>query len=455
MADKYIKYEKENKEVIAEKIFVNKKPRSRVMLSTVKEIKNELQNYSYENEDIIDFKSVERIDREYYLISDGDKYYPSLIEKLEGNNIDIKTIAKWALKIFEIWSNIEGKNEFPSEVKLNYFRVDEDNNLKLVNPFINKKIEQYKYKDLNKEYNEIYRPPEVINGSEWEQSARIYNFGVILYYLIVGKFPFQGKDKTEMYDKKMTGSIIAPRFLNPDISKNFSELVDKMLTNDKNKRLSSFDEIINQLKNLINNNNIEADSQERKQNLDKSGSQFKKKRLKDGFIFFFRHHWGKVLIVLAAGFMLVGVGMLGGNPPVVTEQTTPEEVVKYFYDSIDKKDPVVIDQTTTVDLDRLSTMVSEGHVMESMRTAYQSLPQEEKEQENNKVFGIKNLTINTSKRDQSYVFETSYIFYYPRDEKMREKEMKDTLIVEQVENKWQITKINGDVVDLIEGKFED
>jgi len=455
MADKYIKYEKENKEVVAEKIFVNKKPRSRVMLSTVKEIKDELQNYSYENEDIIDYKSVERIDREYYLISDEAKYYPSLIEKLQDNDIDIKTTAKWALKIFEIWNNIEEKKEFPFEVKLNYFRIDEENNLKLVNPFINKKIEQYKYKDLKQEYDEIYRPPEVINGSNWKPSARIYNFGVILYYLMVGKFPFQGKDKTEMYDKKMTGSIIAPRFLNPDISKKFSELVEKMLKNDKNKRLSSSDQIISQLKKLINNNKIKADSQERQQNLDKSGSQFKKKRLKDGFIFFFRHHWGKVLIALTAVFMLLGVGMLGGNPPVVTEQTSPEEVVKYFYDSIDKKDPVVIDQTTTVDLDRLSTMVSEGHVMESMRTAYQSLPQEEKEQEYNKIFGIKNLTINSSQRDQHYIFKASYIFYYPREEEMREKEMQDTLVVKQVEKKWQITEFNGDIVDLIEGKFED
>ncbi len=454
MTAKYIKYEKEGKEVIAEKIFVSKKPRSRVMLSTVKETKQVLQDYSYESKNIIDFNSVERIDSEYYLISEESKYYPSLIEKLEDNNIDLKTTAQWALKIFEIWNNINKNKEFPSEVKLNYFRVDQENNLKVVNPFINKKIEQYKYRDLKKEYDEIYRSPEIINGSNWDQSARIYNFGVILYYLIVGKFPFQGEDKTEMYDKKMTGSLIAPRFLNPNISGKFSELVEKMLTGDKKKRLSSFEEVISQLKNLIKNNEIKAEPEERQQNLDKSGSQFKKKRLKEGIVFFFRHHWGKVLIAVALVGILFGVGMLGDRAPVVTEQTTPEEVVNYFYDSIDKKDPVVIDQTTTVDLKGLNKMISEGHVIESMRTAYQSIPEEGKDAEYNKVFGIKDLTINSFQKNQGYVFEVSYIFYYPREEAMREKEMEDTLIVEQIEDKWQITEINGDVVELIEGQFE-
>lgn len=454
MADKYIKYEKEDKEVIAEKIFVSKKPRSRVMLSTVKETKSELEKYSYKNENIIDFNSVERIDSEYYLISDETKYYPSLIKKLEGNDIDIKTSAQWALKIFEIWNGIKEVKEFPSEVKLNYFRVDKENNLKLVNPFANKKIEQYKYKNLKKEYDEIYRPPEVINGGNWKQSARIYNFGVILYYLAVGEFPFQGKDKTEMYDKKMTGSLIAPRFINPDISVKFSELIEEMLSNDKNKRLNSFEKVISQLKVLINNNNIEAAPKEKQKNLNKSGTQFKKNRLKERFVFYFRHHWGKTLIALGLVGILIGVGLLGGRPPVVTGQTSPEEVVNYFYDSIDKKDPVVIDQTTTVNLERLNKMVSEGHVMESMRTAYQSLPQEEKQKEHNKIFGIKNLTINSSQRNGYYVFEVNYIFYYPREEEMREKEMKDTLIVESVENKWQITEFKGDIVGLIEGKFE-
>jgi len=37
---------------------------------------------------------------------------------------------------------------------------------------------------------------------------------------------------------------------------------------------------------------------------------------------------------------------------------------------------------------------------------------------------------------------------------MREKEMQDTLTVKKVENKWQITEIEGSIIPLIEGKFE-
>ncbi|HKL13250.1 MAG TPA: protein kinase [Halanaerobiales bacterium] len=453
MDKEYIKYEKENKEYVAESIFVSKKPRSRVMLSTVKELKPEINKHSFDNENIIDYKAVEKIDGKYYLISKEDQYYPPLIERVKKADISLKEGVRWSKQIIEIWNSNENANEFTAEIKANYFRLDENKNIKLINPFINKKIEQYRYQDLDNEFDEIYRPPEIINRENWDEKARIYNFGVILYHLSTGQFPFQGEDKKEMYDKKMTGSVIAPRFINPDISASLSDLILDMLAQNKDRRPESLEKVIDNLEKLSQNNTYQASKEERETNLNKSGSQFTKNRLKEKVVFYFRHHWGKTLFFGILIGLIFGIGMLGGNPPVITEQTTPDEVVEFFYSSIDKKDSIVIDQTTTADLGDLETMVSEGHVMETMRSAYGGLPEEEKEG-TNKIFGIRDLTVNKTQRDDYYIYKASYIFFYPREKEMREKEMQDTLTVKKVKEKWQITEIKGSIVELIEGKFE-
>ena len=453
MDNKYIKYEKDNKEVIAEEIFVSKKPRSRVMLSTVKDVKAELDRQFIDNNHVINYESVKKIDGIYYLISSENKYYPSLIEKIKKENIDLETAVDWGKQIINIWNNIKNEVQFPFEIKLNYFRVDEKNNIKLVNPFINKQIEQYKYPDLNDEFDEIYWPPEVINRENWDEKARIYNFGVILYYLTTNKFPFQGKDKKSMYDKKMTGSVIEPKYIKPEISAELSGLIDSMVKNDIKKRPDGLHQISKTIEDLSQNNSFKANEAEKQSNLNKSTSKFKRNRWRERFVFYFRHHWGKTLLFVMLIGLLVGITFIGGNPPVITENTTPDDVVKLFYSAIDEKDPIVIDQAATADLGQLERMISEGHVMETMRTAYGNLPDEEKTG-NNKVFGVKDLKINRAEKDNYYIYDVNYIFYYPRDEIMREKEMQDTLTVKKVEKKWQITDIEGSVVQLIEGEFE-
>lgn len=453
MKNRYIKYEEDNKNLIAEKIFINKKPRSRVMLSTVKEIKKSLDAQTYNLNSIIDFKKIKKIEGEYYLLSDDSKYYPPLIKKIKEKEIPIIDAVKWTKQILTIWDQIEDESKFSHEIKLNYLRVDKNNNIRLVNPFVNREIEQYKYQELENEYDEIYRPPQVLNKGKWSEKARIYNFGVILYYLTTGRFPFEGKDKTEMFDKKMTGSITAPQYINHNISSKLSDLIKDMLASDEDDRPGSIKEIIEILSKLKDENLINASEEEKQKNRNKSKNYFRKNKFKDKVVFFFRHHWGKTLLVGGLLVILLGMGFLGTSPPVITRNTTPDQVVNHFYNSINNKDPVVIDQTTTVNLKSLENMISEGHVIETMRNAYGSLSEEEKS-DSDQVFGIKNINFEKTNKDDYYLYNISYIFYYPREEEMREEEMKDFLTVKKVENKWQITEIKGDINTLIEGKFE-
>jgi len=449
MDENYIKTNYNNKKLIAEKIFQNKKPRSRVMLSTVKEVKRYIEKNNIDNNNFINILDVKKINEEYYIITDKKEYSPTLLEKINKEEYELNRVVKWVKDALEIWNKFDKKEEYNFELKLNYFRIDKNNEVKIVNPFINKVIESYRYSQLENEHDEIYRSPDVINSGEYKAVDRIYNFGVILYYLTTKILPFQGDNKTEMFDKKMTNSFDQPRFLNPEISKSLNDLIMGMLNNSfKNKDLK---DVIYRLDEIINNNKIKANKNELDENKNLSKSKLKKNKRKQNIIFFFRHHWGKTLLAITVIAMFVGLGLLGGNPPVVTQETTPEEVVNYFYDSIDKKDPVVIDQTTVVDLNNLESMLTEGHVMETMRNAYSDLSEDEKREK--KIFGIKNLSIESIKKDDNFEFKTNYIFYYPGEDKMKETSMSDTLIVKKTDDLWQITEINGDIRLLIEGNF--
>jgi|SRR6056297_78466 len=452
MDNEYIEYDKGNKKLIAEKIFINKKPRSRVMLDIVKDIKNNLKRYRFGSDKVLKFSKAERIGGEYFLLTKDENYYPSLIENITSGNIEVDKAADWCLQILQIWNSLNDKIEFSSEIKLNYFRVDHKSNIKLVDPHINRIIEQYRYPYFEKEFDEIYRSPDLISKQNWNEKARIYNFGVIFYYLLTGRFPFQADNKKDMYDKKMTGSFLKARYLNSEISVKFSDLITKMLQSDQKKQPVSINAIINEIKHLKEKKSIKALPQVREQNLNKKETQLRKSRLKENILFYFRHHWGKTLFFGIIITAILSIGLLGTNPPVITEATTPDQLIKYFYDSIDKKNPVILTQTTSVNLKKLKTMVSEGYVMETMRGAYQNQNDEEDIEE--KVFGIKSLNINSTAASDYYQYEISYIFYYPREDKMQEKNMMDRLLVKQEDGKWQITEIKGDIVDLIEGNFE-
>ncbi|MCF8002063.1 MAG: hypothetical protein K9K76_09425, partial [Halanaerobiales bacterium] len=174
-------------------------------------------------------------------------------------------------------------------------------------------------------------------------------------------------------------------------------------------------------------------------------------RYKEKFLFFFRNHWGKTLLVLILVASLSYAFSLGNSPPNITQDTPPDQVVRSFYQAIDQKTPILLNETTNQNLKKLDTMVSEGYVIETMRTAFQNSEQSE---ENKELFGIKNLEIKKNEYANYLVYDSRYVFFYQREDQIKEVNMTDYLKVNKVDNKWQITEIKGSIVSLIEGKFE-
>ena len=91
-----------------------------------------------------------------------------------------------------------------------------------------------------------YLPPEVLNGETFKNSNKIdmWALGIILYLLYFKKFPYDGKNFSEIKKKIFYEPVFYPK--NVKIRKSLINLIDKLLDKDYATRISCADETFNE-----------------------------------------------------------------------------------------------------------------------------------------------------------------------------------------------------------------
>lgn len=82
----------------------------------------------------------------------------------------------------------------------------------------------------------MYMAPEVLNGNKYDERADLWSMGTILYELLVGKPPFQGKSLPDLIEKISQGRYIIPTSVK--ISKVCINLISGLLISDPSKRFT-------------------------------------------------------------------------------------------------------------------------------------------------------------------------------------------------------------------------
>ena len=81
----------------------------------------------------------------------------------------------------------------------------------------------------------MYASPEVVKGVEFKgRNADIWSMGVCLYLMIVGDFPFQGKDLRELVRNILKSNFTVPDYVSPL----FKDLIYKILEKNPDNRLT-------------------------------------------------------------------------------------------------------------------------------------------------------------------------------------------------------------------------
>jgi Protein kinase domain/Domain of unknown function (DUF4384) len=85
----------------------------------------------------------------------------------------------------------------------------------------------------------FYLAPELFDGAVATAKSDIYSAGVLLYYLVSGKFPLSARSYSELGDAHARGEHRSLREVRPDLPSDFIEVVETALANEPDQRFHS------------------------------------------------------------------------------------------------------------------------------------------------------------------------------------------------------------------------
>ncbi|WP_161975391.1 serine/threonine protein kinase [Tengunoibacter tsumagoiensis] len=83
-----------------------------------------------------------------------------------------------------------------------------------------------------------YASPEQVWGHTLDNRSDIYALGVVLYEMVSGRRPFNGRTMPELTQMIIKGSITPPGTLNPELSPELEQIIMTALSRDRHKRYS-------------------------------------------------------------------------------------------------------------------------------------------------------------------------------------------------------------------------
>ncbi|HEY4035859.1 MAG TPA: serine/threonine-protein kinase [Ktedonobacteraceae bacterium] len=102
-----------------------------------------------------------------------------------------------------------------------------------------------------------YSSPEQIWGQTLDNRSDIYALGIVLYELVSGHRPFDGRSMTELTGNITSGKLQPPSFYNPELSPQLEQIILTALARDRNERYNEASLLAQDLRKL----NLEAPAQ--------------------------------------------------------------------------------------------------------------------------------------------------------------------------------------------------
>jgi eukaryotic-like serine/threonine-protein kinase len=95
-----------------------------------------------------------------------------------------------------------------------------------------------------------YMSPEQIRGLALDGRADVYSFAATAFEFVTGRPPFRGASSQDLLVKHISEKPASPIIYNPDVTKEFSELILQMLAKKKEDRPKDFHEVLMRMRTL-------------------------------------------------------------------------------------------------------------------------------------------------------------------------------------------------------------
>ena len=107
-----------------------------------------------------------------------------------------------------------------------------------------------------------YLAPEIINGEAVDGRADIYALGVLAFYILTKSVPFSASTLAKLLKMQVEQKPPDIRNICPKIDEEFATLIDKSLSKDADERISDWEQVLNMLKPVADEPNLNLDSEE-------------------------------------------------------------------------------------------------------------------------------------------------------------------------------------------------
>ena len=85
----------------------------------------------------------------------------------------------------------------------------------------------------------LYMAPEILAGGEPTPSSDLYSVGVLLYFLVSGKFPLETDSLEDLLEAHEKGAAVPLRDVCPSVPQTYASIVERCLDRDPNRRPAS------------------------------------------------------------------------------------------------------------------------------------------------------------------------------------------------------------------------
>lgn len=146
------------------------------------------------------------------------------------------------------------QNWIHRDIKPDNYLVARDGETKLIDFTIAERkktgIGKLFYSTKNIQGTRSYMCPEQIRGKLCDERSDLYSFGCVLFEAVTGKPPYTGQTPNDLLNKHLTASVPSPIVYNENVTKDFADLVKRMMAKKPDARPPSIWEFLKEFRTI-------------------------------------------------------------------------------------------------------------------------------------------------------------------------------------------------------------